>query len=160
MKFRAFVIVLACTLVIPSLSFAQPARPKGAFANVQEAAVAGDTSGVEVEAGGGGIFVLRVEVDTADVYGITISGASLFDSSVAVIAPLFIFGSGTLASIVREGVDSAGAVPSEGHLLILGTTVVDFSAYPIFVPSGSFFTVRRTTVNNAANVTVGFVEIP
>ena len=146
-----------------------PQRTRGAYVNVQMAAAAGDSSGMEIEtliaaSDGLGIFIEYIGVDIAHAYGMTISAASLFDQAVAVITPTCIFGVGALTSIVREGQDSAGAVAGEGDFLFTNGAAASapfgnfaFSG-SIYVPAGKFVTIRRTAVNLAANITVGFSE--
>lgn len=158
MKFLVALAILL-TLAISSAATAQPARPKGTIVNVQEIAIAISFSGMDILAGGGGIFILRVEVDTADDYGMTISDSFILDTSRDVVIPQTIFGNGTLVSVVSEGATFLNGLPGEGSLLIHGT-VVDFSEYPVFVPTGKFFTVWKRTADEVSSITVEFVELP
>ncbi len=158
-------LVLALVVGFASVAGAQPVRPSGAIITVSIAAAAGDTSGAELEvsSSGNGIILHYITVDVAQAYAVTISSTTFFDTSIAVITPTFKFGRATLTTIVREGIDGAGAVPADGDFFLNGTgssTGTSFTgSFPVVILPGQFVTVRRTVVNTAADVTFGFVEI-
>ena len=145
-----------------------PQRTRGAYVNVLSAAASGDTSGMELETSsdGDGIYIHYVSTDFQRAYAMTIGDASLFDQAVGVVTPTCVFGEGALDTIVRRGQDSAGALPSEGDWIFnaspgaasdgFGQTVLDGAN--IYVLAGKFVTIRRLTVNAAANVSIGFSE--
>lgn len=158
--------LLLAVAAVPAAAFAQATRPSGAVANVQVAAVAAQTSIAEIEASasGKGIVLIYITYDAPNAYGLTIDSASLITASSATITPTFVFGTtGVLTSTLREGRNAAGLVPVEGAFLLQSIGYVDqpdsLSQLPIYVPPGKFVTMRRTTVNTALNVTIGWVEL-
>lgn len=147
--------ILSLTLLCAAVN-AQTVRVGGACLQVTSAAAAGDTSGVELEAGPRGAVIMWIVRDGgAGDYGMTISSASLFDQAVTTQAFSMVFGQGPVGSVARRGQDSAGALPADGDFIDLRTAPIDFQ---IYVPAGKFFTFRQMTVNTAAVVAFCFQE--
>lgn len=150
----AFVFVL--TLSLPA--FAQTVRPGGACLRATGAVELTSTSGVELEAGSKGVVVTWIIHDgAAGDYGITISDASLMNADLAV-KTLQEHGQIALTSIVRGGRDSTGDLPDDGDYVSLRTQPTTIPH--LFIPPGKFLTVRQTSVNTAAVVSLCFHEPP
>lgn len=172
----AMAAAVALALLWPNDADAQLRQFRGAVVTGTQIAVVLKTSGLELEAPatGRGIYVFLITSPTA--IGVTISDSSILDADLADISPRAIFGAGegTLTAFVRTGSDNAadgvhGTTPSAGDWLlnapvagnvVLGAETLSYSYLhePLFVPPGSFFTVRRTVQNAALDVTVGFYE--
>ena len=135
---------------------AQLIRPGGACLRITSAAIAAETSGVELEAGTTGAIVILILFNgSPGDYGVTISAASLFDAGITVQASSMVFGQVALTSTVRRGRDSGGDLPADGDFILLRTTPLSVSYY---IPPGKFFTIRQMTVNTATVISFCFYE--
>lgn len=159
MRLASLLALATMLALVAGPSFAQTVRPGGACLQVTSAAAAGETSGIELEAGSKGAFVTWIIHDgSVGNYAHTISSATLFDTAITVQVSDAAYGQIAVTSIVRRGRDSAGGLPADGDYFGLRST--PFTVPHLFIPPGKFFTMRRTSVNAQAIASFCFQEPP
>ncbi len=161
-----FPLLIACAAVAqPSIFDFKKSKPvfdpPGAVVGVITSGAVANLSGMEIQVGGAGIYLMLLNTDNASTGGtsyiVTVDSASVLTTITETVTPTMTFGTGTISSVIRGGRTASAALGSgPWHTQIKNTTL---ESMPIFIPPGRFLTIRRNAQNTTASVAVGFVEL-
>lgn len=158
----ARLLVALVVLGAPALARAQGTTPvPGACVGVQAPAVVGRFGGADVQAatGGRGIYLEFAQFSIDQAVRAQIGTSAILDANLVMVAPLFMFGRGAVASAVRHGTAAAPLAEGSNFFVSPGYYVQDDFREPVFVPPGSFITFVGINANQAFTVDVCFREV-
>jgi hypothetical protein len=123
-----------------------------------EAAVAGRHSGLRVQAGGRGIWLLEVaEVGGAVGHSLIVAATLPFDTTTAAIVPGFL-PSGAMDSVLTQGNILTANLPPGSYFLRASS--VFRPSHPIWIPRGVSVLAVNFTANTVGQYSILFREVP
>ena len=143
----------------------RPFGPTGVrvFFSATRTAVAGDTSGIALEAhaDGRGLVVFRYEMLASALIAMKLTSVAFLNGSLEIVTPTIISDpNATLTTVIRKGVETAGLLPAVPDYFFRMTVAGDaLRGHEIFVPPGKFLTFMKPAVNSTIRVTIGFTEL-
>ena len=119
----------------------------------------GDTAGFDLQVGGSGLLLFRLEMLTGDEIRLRLSDATLLDADLVTVTPTIISDpNAVLTSVIRVG--SVTDTLDEPDFIFRANVNGDvLRGHEIFVPPGKFLTVLRDTIDEAMEISAAFTEL-